>query len=116
MIALATKRRSKPSCRFARSGETVDYEGIARKAVREMSVHDLQHFLVVCALVSDLYCPAYNPSQSLTKDSNLARTAARYKIDTEKIAGAVRSALIEKKQKAKKESGAAKAPKPAKRK
>jgi hypothetical protein len=97
-------------------GVTVDYHGIAGKAMREMNAQNLQHFLVMCALVSDVYCPGYNPSQSLTKDSNLARTAARYKIDTEKIAGAVRSALIEKKQKAKKESDAAKAPKPAKRK
>src|SRR6201998_2510121 len=96
-------------------GVTVDYEGIARKAVREMNAHDLQRFLVLCALVSDLYCPGYNPSQSLMKESNLARTAARYKIDAEKIAAAVRAALIEKRQKAKKESDA-KPPKPARRK
>ena len=30
----------------------------------------------------DLYCPGYNPRQSLVKDSNLARTAARYKVNT----------------------------------
>jgi ParB family chromosome partitioning protein len=72
-------------------GMTVDYEATAGKAVREMSTHDLQRFLVVCALVSDLYCPGYNPRQSLAKDSNLARTAARYKIDVTKIAADVRA-------------------------
>ena len=62
-------------------GTTVDYEAIAGRAVREMSAQDLQRFVVVCALVSDLYCPRLNPHQSLAKESNLARTAARYKID-----------------------------------
>jgi ParB family chromosome partitioning protein len=74
-------------------GMTVDYEAIAGKAVREMKAHDLQRFLVVCALVSDLYCPGYNPRQVLAKDSNLARTAARYKIDAAKIAAEVRAEL-----------------------
>jgi len=66
-------------------GTTVDYEAIGGKAVREMNAQDLQRFLVVCALVSDLYCPGFNPRQSLAKDSNLARTAARYKIDPAKV-------------------------------
>ena len=65
-------------------GMTVDYEAIAGKAVREMKAHDLQRFLVVCALVSDLYCRGYNPRQALAKDSNLARTAARYKSTRQK--------------------------------
>jgi hypothetical protein len=75
-------------------GIAVDYEAIAGKAVREMKAHDLQRFLVVCALVSDLYCPSYNPRQALAKDSNLARTAARYKIDAAKITAEVRSELM----------------------
>ena len=58
-----------------------------------MSAADLHRFLVVCALVSDLYCPGYNPRQPLAKDSNLARTAARYKVDTTKIATTVRTEL-----------------------
>jgi ParB family transcriptional regulator, chromosome partitioning protein len=73
-------------------GVTVDYETIAGKAVREMSAQDLQRFLVVCALVADLYCPAFT-RQSLAKDSNLARTAARYKIDPAKLAADVRAEL-----------------------
>jgi hypothetical protein len=47
----------------------------------------------VCALVSDLYCPGFNLRQSLAKDANLARTAARYKIDAAKIAAGVRAEL-----------------------
>jgi len=74
-------------------GTTVDYKTIAGKAIREMSTQEVQHFLVVCALASDLYCPGYNPRQSLAKDSNLARTAARYKIDTAKLSAAVRREL-----------------------
>jgi hypothetical protein len=74
-------------------GTTVDYQNIAAKAVREMKPQDLQHFLVVGALVSDLYCPGYNPRETLAKDSNLARTAARYKIDTAKLAASVRAEL-----------------------
>ena len=74
-------------------GTTVDYEAIAGKVVREMDVHVLQRFLIVCALVSDLYCPGFNSHQSLAKDSNLARTAARYKIDARKIAANVRAEL-----------------------
>ncbi len=74
-------------------GSAVDYKTIAGKAVGEMSAQEVQHLLVGCALVSDLYCPGYNPRQALGKDSNLARTAIRYKIDTEKASETVREEL-----------------------
>jgi ParB family transcriptional regulator, chromosome partitioning protein len=74
----------------------VDYEKIASVSIMDMASADLNRFLVVCALVSDLYCPGYNPSQSLSKDSNLARTAARYKVDSAKLAAAVRQELSQK--------------------
>ena len=83
------ERKSKASW----GGMTVDYEAIGGKAVREMNAQDLQRFVVVCALVSDLYCPGFNPRQSLGRDANLARTAARYKIDAAKIAAEVRAEL-----------------------
>jgi len=73
--------------------ETVDYEKLVTTAVQRMSGADLHRFLVVCALVSDLYCPSYNPRQSLAKDSNLAQTAVRYKVDLAKIASTVRAEL-----------------------
>jgi ParB family chromosome partitioning protein len=79
-------------------GNTVEYSTIAGKAVCEMSTLEVHHFLVVCALVSDLYCPGYNPAQALPKDSKLARTALRYKIDTRKLAAEVRTELLKKKK------------------
>jgi len=65
--------------------------------VQAMTAADLHRLLVICALVSDLYCPGYNPKQSLAKDSNLARTAVRYKIDASKVAATVRAELTKKK-------------------
>ncbi len=61
-----------------------------------MTAADLNRFLVVCALVSGLYCPGYNPRQSLEKNSNLARTASCYKLDSAKIVRAVRVELSRK--------------------
>lgn len=80
-------------------GNGVDYKTITEKAVREMSTPDVQRFLVVCSLFSDLYCPGYNPRQPLAKDSNLASAAARYKIDTTKLASDVRIELSAKQKK-----------------
>jgi hypothetical protein len=74
-------------------GQTVDYEKIAAAAVQGMTAADLHRFLVVCALVSDLYCPGCNPRRSLAKDSNLARTATRYKVDCARMATVVRNEL-----------------------
>ncbi len=76
--------------------ETVDHERIAAAAVQAMTAADLHRFLVICAVVSDLYCPGYNPKQSLAKDSNLALAAARYKIDITKVAATVRAELTKK--------------------
>jgi ParB family chromosome partitioning protein len=80
-------------------GNGVDYKTITEKAVRVMSTPDVQRFLVVCSLVSDLYCPGYDPKQALAKDSNLAGAAARYKIDITMLASAVRIELSAKKEK-----------------
>jgi len=74
-------------------GQAVDYEKIAAAAVVAMTAADLHRFLVVCALVSDLYCPGYNPRQSLAKDSNLSRAAARYKVETTRIVARVQEEL-----------------------
>ena len=78
-------------------GETVDYQRMAASAIEAMSMANLGRFLVVCALVSDLASPGYSPSQPLAKDSNLACTAARYKIDIGKVGATVRAELAEKK-------------------
>ena len=77
-------------------GSCVEYPALAKKAVGAMSPTEVQQFLVACALVSDLYCPGYNPRQPLAKDSNLARAAARYKIDMAKLGTHVRQELSKK--------------------
>jgi hypothetical protein len=76
--------------------QTVDHEKIAAVAVQAMKTAELNRFLVVCALASDLYCPGYNPRQPLEKTSNLARAAVRYKVDSAKIASCVRAELSKK--------------------
>jgi hypothetical protein len=73
--------------------ETVDYVKIAASAIEAMKGAVLHRFLVVCALVSDLYCPGYNPRQSLARESNLARAASRYKVDMAKTVAGVRVEL-----------------------
>jgi ParB family transcriptional regulator, chromosome partitioning protein len=95
-------------------GSTVDYQAIARKAVARMGLPEVQHFLVVCSLVSDLYCPGYNPRETLARDSNLAQAASRYKIDTAKLTAEVRAELIEKRKKNQKGGNAATTGKPSK--
>lgn len=80
-------------------GNSVDYQTIGKKAVRGMSTPEVQQFLVVCSLVSDLYCPGYNPRQALAKDSNLACAASRYKINAVRLAIEARSELSGTKEK-----------------
>jgi hypothetical protein len=43
-------------------GSTVDYKTIVGTAVREMNTREIPHFVVVCALASDLYFPRRQPS------------------------------------------------------
>src|SRR5437016_3109512 len=76
--------------------QTVDYEKIAAGTVQAMKTADVHRFLVACALVSDLYCPGYNPRKPLAKDSNLARTAMRYKVDAAKTVASARAELSSK--------------------
>lgn len=89
-------------------GMSVDYEAIAGKMVRAMNPPDLHRFLVVCSLVADLYCLGFNPQQSLAKDSNLARTATRYKIGMAEIASSVRAEFTKKAAKKKEEKAKSK--------
>jgi hypothetical protein len=81
------ERKSKASW----GAQIVQYGKIAAAAVEAMTAADLHRFLVVCALVSDLYCPENNATQPLAKDSNLVRTATRYKVDTARLTTAVRA-------------------------
>jgi ParB family chromosome partitioning protein len=78
---------------------TVDYEKVGTAAIRAMSGTEVHQFLMVCALVPDLYCPGYDPRQPLAKESNLASAAARYKVNTTKITAAVRLELMKERKK-----------------
>jgi len=100
------EKRSKASW----GAQMVDYEKIAAAAVQAMKAADRNRFLEVCALVSDLYCPGYNPRQSLSKDTNLACVAVRYKVDSVKIAAVVRTELSRPKSDVKDENKSAKDP------
>jgi len=73
-------------------------------AGRPPAPEDPNRFLAVCALVSDLYCPGYNPNQSVEKNSNPARVAAALQVDSAWIATAVRTELAKEKSKVKNES------------
>jgi hypothetical protein len=53
--------------------QTGDYEKIATAAVQAMKAADLNRFLVVCALVSDLHCPGYNAKQRGAASAENAR-------------------------------------------
>jgi len=79
-------------------GEIVDYQKIAKASVEAMSTADLNRFLVVCALVSDLSCTGYDSQRPLAKGSHLATTAARHKVDAAKIVATVRAELTKQKK------------------
>jgi len=68
----------------------VDYEKIAAAAVLAMTPGDVHRFLVICALVSDLYCSDQDPRQSLEKNSIPAVAATRYRVDAARMATTVR--------------------------
>jgi ParB family chromosome partitioning protein len=79
-------------------GTSVDHEKLARAQIHGMTTADLNRFVVLCSLVPDLYCPGYSPSETLSKEANLTRTATRYKIDTSKIAAEVTAELSTKRR------------------
>ena len=67
------------------NGGYVDYPKLASGKLEKMTTAEIGKFLIVCALASDLYCPTYVGGGMLTKDSNLAREAAHYKVNAERI-------------------------------
>lgn len=74
-------------------GTSVDHEKLAEAQIRAMTAADLNRFIVTCALVPDLYCPGYSSAETLSKEANLMRSAARYKVDPSKITAAVTAQL-----------------------
>ena len=63
-----------------------------------MTAVDFNRFLVICSLVPDLHCPGYSPTEALSKEANLMRAAARYKVDASKITADVKAELSAKRK------------------
>ena len=81
-------------------GSTVDHDKLAEAQIREMTAADISRFVVVCSLVPDLHCPGYNSAETLSKEANLMRTAARYRVDALKITTRVSAELSAKRRRA----------------
>jgi ParB family transcriptional regulator, chromosome partitioning protein len=79
-------------------GTSVDHEKLAETRIHTMTATDLNRFMVTCAIVPDLYCPGYNSAETLSREANLMRTAARYKVDASKITATVTEELSAKKK------------------
>ena len=69
------------------NGGYVDYPKLASGKLEKMTTAGIGKFLIVCALASDLYCPTYVGGGTLANDSTLAREAAHYKVNAERIFG-----------------------------
>jgi ParB family transcriptional regulator, chromosome partitioning protein len=74
-------------------GTSVDHEKLAEGQVRAMTTADLNRFVVTCTLVPDLYCPGYSSAETLSKEANLMKAAARYKVDASKVTAKVAAEL-----------------------
>jgi ParB family chromosome partitioning protein len=95
-------------------GMSVDHEKLAQEQIRSMTPADLNRFMVTCALVSDLHYSGFGSDEVLSKESNLAQAASRYKVSAAKIAADVREALSAKRKGGKSKAHTAK-PRTAKR-
>src|SRR5207253_4342671 len=81
-----------------------EYPKLADAKLEAMTTTELGRFLMVCALASDLYCPAYLSRATLAKDSNLLKEAAHYKVNAARVLGEVREKRLAKSSKPKPES------------
>ena len=83
----------------ASPGGYIDYPKLAIAKLDGMTTAEIGRFLVVCALASDLFCPTYLSGATLTKDSRLAKEAARYKVKADKILREIRESSAKKSSK-----------------
>ena len=86
-------------------GTSVDHEKLAEAKIRAMTTADLNRFVVTCALVSDLYCPGYSSAETLSKEANLMKAAARYEVDASKIIATVTTELSRKRKSSNRNKG-----------
>lgn len=87
----------------AQNGGYVDYPKLASPKLDKMTTAEIGKFLVVCALATELYLPAYYGATSL-KDTKLSREATHYKVNRERVLREVKEKLTPKAQKQKSES------------
>jgi ParB family chromosome partitioning protein len=83
----------------APNGGYVDYPKLATANLGGMTTAEIGRFLVVCALASDLYCSTYLSGASLTKDSRLAKEAAHYKVNADRVLREIRESSQKKSSK-----------------
>ncbi len=74
----------------ASNGRYMDYPKLASAKLDRMTTAQIGKFLMVCALASDLYWPTYVSGATLSKDSKLAKEAAHYKVNRDRILREVR--------------------------
>jgi hypothetical protein len=74
-------------------GGYLDYPKLACTKLVRMTTAEIGRFLMVCALAGDLYCPTYISGATLTRHSILAKEAAHYRINSEKIVREARERL-----------------------
>lgn len=86
-------------------GISVDHEKLAEAQIRDMTTADLNRFLVTCALVPDLYCPGYSSAETLSKEANLTKASARYKVNVSKIGARVLTELSKNRKNGKAQGG-----------
>jgi ParB family chromosome partitioning protein len=83
----------------SQNGGYVDYPKLANAKLDAMTTVDTGRFLMVCALASDLYCPTYLSGATLAKESKLAKEAAHYRINTDRILREIRENFAKKSSK-----------------
>ncbi len=88
-------------------GNSVDHEKLAQARIRTMTPANLNHFMVTCALVPDLYCPGYSSAETLAKEANLMQTAVRYNVNTSRITSSVNAELSKRRKGCKTRRGSA---------
>jgi len=74
------------------NGGYTDYPKLVSAKLDKMTTAEIGKFLVVCALVSELYFPTYYGATS-SKDTKLTKEAAHYKINFRKIGSEVGTIL-----------------------
>jgi hypothetical protein len=72
-------------------GMSVDHEKLTETQIHRMTAADLTRFMVTCAFLPDLYCAGYSSAEALSKESNLMKVAAPYKVNAARLTPKVKA-------------------------